>query len=97
MLSSQDEKTSSFTSLLLPVPPAGYEAVVLQAGRGDGLSEAEERSLRAVAKTDRITHWNYDKVPDQHDGVKRALKWADYAEVMNGDSDAEAEEKENKN
>ena len=66
--------------------PEGKELVVFQAGKADGLDK--ERTLRAVKRADQVTYWNYDRVPSEEDGLKKALTWMDIAEALHGeDSD----------
>ena len=67
--------------------PDGYQAVVLQAGRGQGLGERQDKTMRAVDKVDQITVWNYDKVPSEQDQFRKALEWVKLAEVLHEEED----------
>ena len=71
--------------------PSGYSAVVLQAGRGQGLGERQDQAMRGMKRVSEITVWNYDKIPSEHDQLRKAMQWVKLAEIMH-DEDEEKEE-----
>ena len=79
--------------------PQGYSAWVLQGGgrsQSNNFSNKDEKDikLKAAAKLNRVTVWNYDKEGDLDNPVSRALQWAQICDAL-AVSDNEYDEKEN--
>ena len=78
--------------------PENYSAWVLRGANrnSSNTSEDEEKSLKylAMARTNKITMWNYDKEGELDNPISRALQWTEICDAI-AISDDEDEEKEN--
>ncbi len=73
-----------------------FRVVVVQSGRGDIALESEgggedgvekRRNLRAVSTCSSFTDWNFDRVPSEHDQLRRAIKHIGLARVIHGEDE----------
>ena len=78
--------------------PENYSAWVLRGANRNStnVSEDEEKSLKyvAMAKSNQITVWNYDKEGELDNPISSALQWTEICDAI-AISDDEDEEKEN--
>ena len=86
-----DPNTSLLTNSLRGYPlegkvmslPAGYTGLVVEGGK-TGLT-SQDRDMRATAKFNSMTYWNYDRVPGEGDTFQQAMQWVDVAKVLHGE------------
>ena len=78
--------------------PEKYSAWVIQGANrnASNISENETKNYKylAMAKSDKMTVWNYDKEGDLDNPISRALQWTEICDAI-AVSDDEDEEKEN--
>lgn len=61
--------------------PNGYKGLVVQETK-QPLVENVDRTLHASHVFDKITYWNWDKMPSANDPFISALDWIDIAEAV---------------
>jgi len=78
--------------------PKNYSAWVIQSANrnSSNVSEDETKSVKYVpmARTNKITVWNYDKEGDLDNPLSRALQWTEICDAL-AVSEDEDDEKEN--
>ena len=78
--------------------PEKYATWILQGGTKNQKNALENQAnhskYAAVAKSNRITVWNYDKEGDLDNPISKALQWTEICDAI-AVSDDEDEEKEN--
>lgn len=61
--------------------PEVYEGLILHESNKT-LSEDTDRNLHLKGAFNKITYWNWDKVPSKNDAFDQALDWIDIAEAV---------------
>ena len=61
--------------------PTGYKGLVVQETK-QPLVENVDRTLHASHVFDKLTYWNWDKMPSANDPFISALDWIDIAEAV---------------
>ncbi|KAK3925149.1 Ribonuclease H2 subunit C [Frankliniella fusca] len=61
--------------------PAGYRGLVVQEAK-QPLVENVERTMHVSNMFDRLTYWNWDKIPSANDPFISALSWIDISEAL---------------
>ena len=76
--------------------PDEYSAWVLKGGIQNQSNTDEEKHAKniAVARTQRLTVWNYDKPAESDNPISRGLQWTKICDAI-AVSDSEGDEKEN--
>ncbi len=59
----------------------GLEAVVLQSGVAMN-NAAEDKSVRVIKRTEKLTYWNYDRIPSEQDRFQQALNYVQLAKAF---------------
>ncbi|XP_017781261.1 PREDICTED: uncharacterized protein LOC108566067 [Nicrophorus vespilloides] len=61
--------------------PDGYKGLVLHESMKP-MTEKEDRNFYVIHTFDKLTMWNWDKVPSKNDAMIQALDWIDIAEAL---------------
>ncbi|XP_034230628.1 ribonuclease H2 subunit C [Thrips palmi] len=69
------------------VMPSGYKGLVVQETK-QPLVENIDRTLHVSHVFDKITYWNWDKMPSANDAFISALDWIDIAEAIHAPVDS---------
>ncbi|KAL0274275.1 UNVERIFIED_CONTAM: hypothetical protein PYX00_006742 [Menopon gallinae] len=61
--------------------PKNYTGVVLQEPQTK-LSEESNRNVYTIASFDKLTYWNYDRVPSENDQIMSVMNWIDISSAL---------------